>query len=56
MRRVNNTNFRYPEVQKRVQKELDDVIGSERHLMVNEKQNLPYTEVFVWWSSIWRIV
>ena len=37
--------IRYPEVQKKVQQELDKVVGKERQPELADKQNLPYNEV-----------
>ena len=34
----------YPEIQSRVQKELDDVTGGNRFPRMSDKPNLPYTE------------
>ena len=36
---------RYPEVQRKVQEELDRVVGQNRHPSVRDRPNLPYTEV-----------
>ena len=36
---------RYPDVQKKVQDELDKVVGQNRHPSIKDKPNLPYTEV-----------
>merc|ERR1719445_974738 len=35
---------RYPEVQRKVQEELDRVVGQNRHPSVRDRPNLPYTE------------
>lgn len=35
---------RYPDVQKKVQDELDKVVGQNRHPSIKDKPNLPYTE------------
>ena len=35
---------RYPQVQTKVQQELDRVVGQNRHPSVKDKPNLPYTE------------
>ena len=39
--------LRYQNVQKKVQQELDDVLGTERLPSLNDKANLPYTEVIM---------
>ena len=36
---------RYPEVQRRVQEELDEVVGGDRMPSLSDKSSLPYTEV-----------
>merc|ERR1711976_245439 len=36
--------IRYPKVQKKVQEELDKVVGQNRHPSIKDRQNLPYTE------------
>ena len=36
--------IKYPEVQKKVQKEILTTIGQSRHVRMNDKSNLPYTE------------
>ena len=36
---------RYPEVQRKVQEELDRVVGEDGHPSIRDKPNLPYTEV-----------
>ena len=38
---------RYPQVQKKVQAELDRVVGQNRPPSLKDKPNLPYTEVFI---------
>merc|ERR1712241_227008 len=35
---------RYPQVQKKVQEELDRVVGQNRHPSIKDRPNLPYTE------------
>jgi len=37
--------LRYPEVQRKVQEELDRVVGKDRLPIMEDKPNLPYTEV-----------
>ena len=39
--------IRYPEVQKRVQDELDKVVGRSRQPCLNDRPNLPYSQVKV---------
>ena len=36
---------RYPHIQKKVQEELDQVVGQNRRPSIKDKPNLPYTEV-----------
>ena len=36
---------RYPEVQRKVQEELDEVVGLHRLPSMKDKSDLPYTEV-----------
>ena len=36
---------RYPQIQKKVQEELDQVVGQNRPPSIKDKPNLPYTEV-----------
>ncbi|XP_056613330.1 cytochrome P450 2M1-like isoform X1 [Triplophysa dalaica] len=36
--------MKYPDVQERVQKEIDDIIGQERYPSIEDRQNLPYTD------------
>ncbi|XP_032655694.1 cytochrome P450 1A1 isoform X1 [Chelonoidis abingdonii] len=37
----------YPEIQKKIQKELDQVIGRERRPRLSDRPMLPYTEAFI---------
>ena len=37
---------RYPHIQKKVQEELDQVVGQNRPPSIKDKPNLPYTEVY----------
>ena len=37
--------IRYPQVQKKVQDELDQVIGTDKHPSLQDRPKLPYTEV-----------
>jgi len=39
--------IRYPKVQKKVQEELDKVVGQNRHPSIKDRQNLPYTEAVI---------
>ena len=39
--------IKYPEVQKKVQKEILTTIGQSRHVRMNDKSNLPYTEAVI---------
>lgn len=39
---------RYPHIQKKVQEELDQVVGRNRPPSIKDKPNLPYTEVSVY--------
>ncbi|XP_027743899.1 cytochrome P450 1A5-like isoform X1 [Empidonax traillii] len=37
----------YPDIQKRIQKELDQIIGQERRPRLSDRGTLPYTEAFI---------
>ncbi|XP_072016390.1 cytochrome P450 2D1-like [Amphiura filiformis] len=39
--------LKYPDVQKRVQEEMDSVVGRERLPKLSDKPNLPYTEAVI---------
>ena len=39
--------IRYPDIQKRVQRELDEVVGLERMPSMKDRLNLPFTEAVV---------
>ena len=36
---------RYPQIQRKVQRELDQIVGTDRSPTMQDKANLPYTEV-----------
>lgn len=36
--------IKYPEIQKKIQDELDNVVGQNRHPTIADQQNLPYTQ------------
>ncbi|XP_066560014.1 cytochrome P450 2M1 isoform X1 [Amia ocellicauda] len=38
---------KYPHVQERIQREIDDVIGSSRSPSVQDRQNMPYTDAVI---------
>jgi len=40
-------NLKYPEIFKKVQKEIDDVIGLERDPSLTDKSSMPYTEATI---------
>ena len=37
----------YPEIQRKVQKEIDEVVGRDREVRFQDKVNLPYTEAVI---------
>lgn len=48
---------RYPEIQRRIQQEVDSVIGTDRLPSVRDRVNLPYTsaaikEVLRWYPAL----
>jgi len=42
----------YPDIQKRIQQEIDDVIGKERRPKFSDRNQMPYLQAFMW--EIWR--
>ena len=46
----------FPEVQKKAQAELDDIIGSERLPTLSDRQSLPYLEALVKEIHRWHAV
>ncbi|KAJ8369161.1 hypothetical protein SKAU_G00091890 [Synaphobranchus kaupii] len=39
--------MKYPHVQERIQKEIDEVVGSSRSPLVQDRQNMPYTDAVI---------
>ena len=37
----------YPEVQKRIQTEIDEIVGRNREVTFEDKSNLPYTDAAI---------
>jgi cytochrome P450 len=42
----------YPDIQKRIQQEIDDVIGKERRPKFSDRNQMPYLQAFMW--EVWR--
>jgi len=42
----------YPDIQKRIQQEIDNVIGKERSPKFSDRNQMPYLQAFMW--ELWR--